>query len=116
MLIKDLQNNNTEILNCMLEVLANSMKSELDHLLKMNYEEGSMNTNHSFSRMSLNLQRKQLILYLLNIKDVNELSHYSEHFVSIFEYKFFLVKKNFQNYFSFYRITYLVWTKIMIKL
>lgn len=83
MVIKGLEHSNKEVTNFMLEVLANSMKSELDNILKSNYEMSCINTKDSFEKISLNLQRKQLILCLLNVKEVNGVNDLSEHFVSI---------------------------------
>lgn len=83
MVIKGLEHSNKEVTNFMLEVLANSMKSELDNILKSNYEMSCINTKDSSEKISLNLQRKQLILCLLNVKEVNGVNDLSEHFVSI---------------------------------
>jgi hypothetical protein len=81
MVIKNLEHSNKEVTNFMLEVLANSMKSELDNILKSNYEMSCI--KDSFENISPNFQRKQLILYLLNVKEVNDVNHLSENFVSI---------------------------------
>jgi hypothetical protein len=87
MVIKDfLQETNTEeILNCMIEVLSNSIKSELEKLLKMNKEESCIDSKSSLSSVFLHFQRKQLLFYLLNVKEINDLSNFTENFVSIFK-------------------------------
>jgi hypothetical protein len=86
MVIKDFsqETNTEEILNCMIEVLSNSIKIELEQLLKMNNEESRLDSKSSLSGVFLHFQRKQLLFYLLNVKEINDLSNFTENFVSIF--------------------------------
>ena len=78
------ETNTKEILNCMIEVLSNSIKSELEQLLKMNNEESRLDSKSSLSSVFLHFQRKQLLFYLLNVKEINDLSNFTENFVRIF--------------------------------
>ena len=77
------ETNTKEILNCMIEVLSNSIKSELEQLLKMNNEESRLDSKSSLSSVFLHFQRKQLLFYLLNVKEINDLSNFTENFVRI---------------------------------
>lgn len=69
-------NNPEEFLSCVFEVLANSMKSELDKTMKLNREYTDLNQN-----FLINAQRKQLLEFLLNTKETSELNKFSENFV-----------------------------------
>ena len=87
MVLKDsLTISREKILHCIFEVLSNNMKSELDKILKINSEMSFEPENGTLHSMALNYQRKQWLLYLLNIKDVTELNEFGEHFVRVFCY------------------------------
>ena len=74
--------NSEELLNCIFEVLANNMKTELDKILKINIEANFCQETRSIISMSTNDQRKQLLMHLLNLKEINELTNFSEQFVN----------------------------------
>ena len=88
MVLKNTTNvhNPEDILNCVFEVLANSMKIELDKLVKLSITQVEYaGFDEVRTNFALNAQRKQLLAYLLNVNETGELNQFIEHFVSVYE-------------------------------